>query len=199
VMLGVSAGALPLAAIGHALYQGECHEAYDMTTDAMESIFLTLFITEAAKNITGRERPYVQECDRSRPPSDADCNDNDRKQSFWSGHASTAAAGAGLGCAWAIKRRTWGESATARTAPCVLGVSAAVTTGVLRIVADKHWGTDVLVGLAVGGTVGYFDTWGPFDLLRFEAHSDDRAWNAQGIVLPYAAEGEFGARLRVAF
>jgi membrane-associated phospholipid phosphatase len=69
----------------------------------------------------------------------------------------------------------------------------------LRIVADKHWGSDVIVGLIVGGAVGYFDTWGPFDLLRFEARSDDLGWDVRGIVLPYANGDEFGLRMGLTF
>lgn len=198
VMLGLSAGLMPLVSIGKTLSERDCLEAYDMATDAAESITLTLFLTEATKAIAGRERPYVEECDGS-PPSDASCRDSDRKQSFFSGHASLAGAGAGLACAYAIKRKTWGETTAAQAVPCALGAGAAVTTGVLRIVADKHWGTDVIVGLAVGATVGYFDTWGPFDLLRFEAQSDDLAWDVRGIVLPYAADGELGVRLGLSF
>ena len=198
VMLGLSAGVLPLLSIGKTLSEHDCHEAYDMATDAAESIALTLFVTEATKAIAGRERPYVQGCDGS-PPRDASCGSDDRKQSFISGHSSLAGAGAGLTCAYAIKRRTWGDEPASRVAPCVLGVGAALTTGALRIVADKHWGSDVLVGLAVGATVGYFDTWGPFDLLRFEVHSDDLAWDVRGIVMPYAADGLIGARLSLSF
>lgn len=197
-MLGVSAGLVPLAAVARTWMDGDCQQAWDMATDAFESIALASFLTEAAKSIAGRERPFVRDCDAT-PPPDARCGDRDRKQSFWSGHAATAAAGAGVHCAWAIKQRTWGESPGERVLPCALGAGAAVTTGVLRVVADEHWGTDVIVGLAVGGVVGYFDTWGPFDLLRFEARSDDRAWELQGLVLPYAADGELGARLRIAF
>jgi hypothetical protein len=198
VMLGMSIGLMPLVSIGKTLSERDCHQAYDMATDAIESITLTLFLTEATKVIAGRERPYVQECDGS-PPRDARCGNPDRKQSFFSGHASLAAAGAGLTCSYAVKRKTWGESGTAQALPCVLGIGAALTTGALRLVADKHWGTDVLVGFAVGGTVGYFDTWGPFDLLRFEVESDDHAWDLRGVILPYAGDGQIGARLGFSF
>jgi hypothetical protein len=198
VLLGVTAGLLPLVSIGKTLSERDCHEAYDMATDLAESVTLTLFLTEATKAIAGRNRPYVQDCDGS-PPGDADCGDDGRKQSFFSGHSSLAAAGAGLSCSYAIKRKTWGDGRAAQIIPCALGVGAAVTTGALRIVADKHWGTDVIVGLAVGATVGYFDTWGPFDLLRFEARSDDLVWDVRGVVLPYAGDGEVGVRLGLSF
>ena len=197
-MLGFTVGLMPLVSIGKTLSERDCHRAYDMATDAIESITLTLFLTEATKAIAGRERPFAKECDGS-PPKDANCGDSGRRQSFFSGHSSLAGAGAGLSCAYAIKRKTWGDGRTAQAVPCALGVGAAVTTGVLRIVADKHWGTDVIVGLAVGGTVGYFDTWGPFDLLRFEYQSDDLAWDVHGLVLPYAGNGEIGVRLGLSF
>ena len=198
VLLGVTAGLLPLVSIGKTLSERDCHAAYDMATDAAEAFSLTILLTSGTKALAGRERPFVQECDGS-PPGDASCSDPDRKQSFFSGHASMAAAGAGLSCSYAIKRKTWGDGGAARITPCVLGVGAALTTGALRIVADKHWSSDVIVGLAVGATVGYFDTWGPFDLLRFEVRSDDLNLDARGIVLPYADRGEFGVRLGLTY
>jgi membrane-associated phospholipid phosphatase len=198
VLLAFTAGAMPLAAIAQPLFDGDCEEAYDMATDALESVSLTLFVTEAVKVIAGRDRPFVESCD-SNPPRDAECGKRDRFESFFSGHASVAGAGAGVSCAFAIRRQTWGESKTAQVVPCLLGASAAVTTGVLRIVADRHWGTDVLVGLGVGATIGYLDTWGPFDHLRFEMESDDHAWQVRGMVLPYAADGALGARVALTF
>ena len=198
VLLGLTAGLMPLVSIGKTLSEHECHEAYDMATDLAEAFTLTLLLTTGTKAIAGRERPYVQECDDS-PPGDASCGDGDRKQSFFSGHASMAATGAGLSCAYAIKRKTWGEGKVSQITPCALGISAAIATSTLRIVADKHWSTDVFVGLAVGATVGYFDTWGPFDLLRFEVESPELGLDARGIVLPYASDEEFGMRLAISY
>jgi membrane-associated phospholipid phosphatase len=169
-----------------------------MATDAAEAFTLTLLLTTGTKRIAGRRRPYVKDCDGT-PPGDASCSDSDRSQSFFSGHASMAATGAGLSCSYALKRKTWGESRAARFTPCALGIGAALTTSALRLVADKHWGSDVIVGLVVGATVGYFDTWGPFDLLRFEAESDDLGWNIKGIILPYADDREFGVRVGLTF
>ena len=197
VLLGLSAGALPLVSIGKVISDRDCLEAYDMATDMAESIALTLFITEATKSIAGRDRPFARDCKDS-PPRDAKC-DSDRRQSFFSGHSSLAGAGAGLSCAYAIKRNTGGEGSAARIAPCAVGAGLALAPGALRLVADTHWSTDVLVGLAVGASVGYFDTWGPFDLLSFEVESNDLAHDIRGIVLPYAARGEIGLRMGLSF
>jgi hypothetical protein len=198
VLVGLTAGLLPLVSIGKTLSEHDCHEAYDMATDAAEAFSLTLLLTTGTKLLAGRQRPFVQECDGT-PPGDADCNESRRKQSFFSGHGATAATGAGLSCSYAIKRKTWGDGRVARFTPCALGIAAALATGALRIVSDDHWGSDVIVGFVVGGAVGYFDTWGPFDLLRFEARSDDLGLDVRGIVLPYADGDTFGLRMGLTF
>ena len=165
--LALSIGVLPSLTIGVKFSRTQdCVETWDMFADAMESIGLTLFATELVKLVAGRDRPYARDCGAS-PPSDAKCGSNDRHASFFSGHASLAAAGAGLTCSFAVKRDAWGTSSTARAAPCALGVAAALATGLLRISADRHWGSDVLAGFGIGALVGYFDTWGPLDLLKF--------------------------------
>lgn len=37
---------------------------------------------------------------------------------------------------------------------CPLAIAAAAGTGILRIVSNKHWATDVLAGAALGTAVG---------------------------------------------
>jgi len=199
--LGVvfSAALLPMASIGMKFSRDhDCVETWDMFTDAVESLGLTIFITEAVKLASGRERPYTEECDAF-PPRDANCGSEDRHRSFFSGHASLAAAGAGLSCSYSIQREAWGSSRTAKAAPCALGVVAALTTGALRLAADRHWASDVFVGFAVGAVVGYFDTWGPLDLLKFTTRNSKGHLSSRGIILPHVREGRFGAQLVMVF
>lgn len=199
VLLAMNVAVLPTIAIGvQQVRTGDCVESWDMATDAVESFGLTLFVTEAIKLATGRERPYGKECDVD-PPRDANCGSRDRYRSFISGHASLAAAGAGLGCAYSIQRDAWGTSAAARATPCALGIAAAVATGFLRVSADRHWASDVLVSFGVGAAIGWFDTWGPFDLLRFETRDAGGDVALRGLVLPEAGPGRVGARLHVVF
>jgi hypothetical protein len=172
-------------------------ESLAMLAEAGEALSLTLFITEATKAISGRERPYVEECDGS--STSGKCDRDARKKSFFSGHASLAAAGAGLACSHSLKRNTWGESTQARLIPCAFGASIAVTTGALRMASDKHWFTDILVGLTVGGLIGYYDTWGPFDLLRFATEPSDGTPPVEGAVLPYTDGRTLGAHLAIRF
>ncbi len=163
----------------------------------LEATALTVFTTELTKIIVGRERPFNDKCDGS-PPSDADCDKSSRRESFFSGHSSVAATGAGLLCANALKRQLWGDTAYGLIS-CGLGISTAAATGILRIAADKHWSTDVVVGWAVGGLVGYFDVPGPFDLLTFTIDDKRGGSLAQGSVLPTVGRDSIGLRLAMRF
>ena len=111
-----------------------------------------------------------------------------------SGHATLAAAGAGISCRFALERQAFGPTPTARIAPCALGIAAALTAGTLRIASDRHWGSDVLVGFGVGALIGYFDTWGPFEWLKLEKRDAGGKLEASGRVLPFAREGRLGAQ-----
>lgn len=199
ILLGMSIAALPVASLISKHHRTrDCIETYDMATDIVESAGLTVFLTEAIKVASGRKRPISRTCDGT-PPSDADCGNSDNERSFVSGHASMAAAGAGLTCAFAIKRDAWGSSTSARATPCLLSAATALTTGLLRISADRHWATDVIAGFTLGGLVGYFDTWGPFDLLRFETRNAKGQVSSRGVVLPAAIEGQLGAQVMLVF
>lgn len=197
--LGITTAVLPFASIARKFATGhDCVETWDMFTDAIESFGLAVFLSEAVKLASGRERPFFERCDEF-PPRDAGCSSDDRNRSFFSGHASLAAAGAGLTCSYAIKRDAWGSSRTAHVTPCAVGIVAALATGTLRVVADRHWTSDVLAGFAIGAVVGYFDTWGPLDLLEFETRDVRGDVSARGIVLPQIRDGRIGFQLSMTF
>lgn len=194
-----SSALLPVATIGAKFSRThDCQETWAMFTNAIESMGLTLFITQSVKFASGRARPFAEECDLS-PPSDAECGKNSRQLSFFSGHASLAAAGAGLTCSYSLRRDAWGSSRAARLTPCALGAAFALTTGTLRMAADKHWGSDVLLGFAVGALVGYFETWGPLDLLKFSTRDSTGKISSRGMVLPSATQGSLGAQVLLVF
>lgn len=194
--LVASLGLMPTLSIGVQYARtGDCAESWDMATDLAESFGLALALTESIKLASGRERPFAKFCGPS-APSDASCRGGDRFRSFVSGHAAFAATGAGLTCAWSVRRRAWGDGLAARAAPCGLGMGLALATAGLRVNADRHWMTDVIAGFAIGSAVGWFDTWGPFDLLRFG--EDDRGGSGRpaffGFVVPGVVEGAPGVR-----
>lgn len=88
---------------------------------------LNFSVNQLVKNKVQRERP-----------------DRSDRASFFSGHTSTAFVGAGAICAQASK------------AGCIAALTIAGAVGYLRIAADKHWGSDVLVGAGVGYAMGKF-------------------------------------------
>jgi membrane-associated phospholipid phosphatase len=98
-----------------------------------------------------------------------------------------------------VKDQIWGSSTLRKALPCGLGIAAAATTGLLRVAADKHWMTDVLVGWGVGGLIGYFDLPGPFDLLRFRVRGRSGEPRAVGFVAPYSRDDAVGAQLSMQF
>lgn len=201
VTLVASLAVLPALSIGVQQWRtGDCAESWDMATDFVESFGLVLLVSESIKLASGRERPFATQCGPD-APSDAACRGGDRFRSFISGHATLAATGAGLTCAWSVRRKVWGESFMARAAPCGAGVTLALATGSLRVAADRHWMTDVLAGFVIGSAVGYFDTWGPFDLLRFgDAERSATGRPARfGFVLPGLVEGAPGVRALFVF
>ncbi len=198
-VLGFTIVGMPLASITAELFNTrDCVEAWDMLTDMVESMGLALALTESLKVATGRARPFERQCGRIDSPN-LDCSGDDRFKSFVSGHASVAGTGAGLTCAFSIRRKVWGRSMLAKALPCGLGVAGALATGSLRIAAERHWATDVLTGLAAGAVIGFFDTWGPFDLLRFETRDASGRIERSGFLVPTSHEGRIGFRFSMVF
>ncbi len=201
VLLGLSATAPVWLDIGAGswLRRGDCATAAELFGETVEALTLTMLVTEMTKVIAGRERPFQRECLLD-PGYDDDCFDTGSRKSFFSGHTSLASAGAGLLCRNTYRREepVWGHLGRFRNPlPCLLGVGAAVATGLLRIRADKHWMGDVLAGWAVGLAIGFFDLPGPFDLLRFRYRTS--TGDVQGMVLPTVGAGSVGARIELRF
>jgi len=115
-------------------------------------LMANLMSVQVAKRGVERERPYGTGC-RSDRDYVSGCDDRlDSHASFYSGHASTSGTLAGLICARHLGRseRTWRDPAT-----CGGAVATSLATGMLRIAAEKHFATDVLVGWAAGAVFGY--------------------------------------------
>ena len=111
----------------------------------------TFAVTEAlnltVSNLIPRRRPDGATCDPS-TKYDPHC-----VKSFWSGHAANVFAAAALVCAEHGALDLYGGKADA--AACGTSLAAASTVGVLRIAANDHHASDVIVGAAVGAATGY--------------------------------------------
>ncbi len=110
-----------------------------------EATSLAMLASTIVKYSVGRARPYVWQGnpDLYAPASDAN-------GSFFSGHTTFVFAVVASGSTLFFMQDMPG-------APYVLGfgLAAAAFTGYLRIAADKHYLTDVLVGAGVGSLVGW--------------------------------------------
>jgi len=94
--------------------------------------------------LSARKRPY-SECHEG-----GECD----TQSFYSGHSAIAATGAGLMCANHTRIALYGNPVL-DIGSCVLASANALLTGATRLVADRHYSTDVLLGLGFGFGFGY--------------------------------------------
>jgi membrane-associated phospholipid phosphatase len=109
----------------------------------LEAVILSGVLMQGVKFAVGRQRPYSYYS--TRPAKGAD-----DYLSFYSGHASTVFAVA-TSTAYLLsdahpkqKNVIWSSA-----------LAVAATVAYLRVAADKHYFSDVLVGGLTGGTIGY--------------------------------------------
>lgn len=146
----VLAVAIPVAALGHQLLAaraaGDADEGWVDGLIIVESAILAMDLNQIVKYSVGRQRPFVHYGNFAEPDRKGDPDDN---LSFYSGHTTfTFAVAAAAGTVSSMRGYP--------SAPWVWGVgmTLAATTGYLRIAADKHYLSDVLVGAAAGIAVG---------------------------------------------
>ncbi|HSR99559.1 MAG TPA: phosphatase PAP2 family protein [Kofleriaceae bacterium] len=135
--------------VGFGLLIASDHDAgwarlLDDTIPVAESIAVGQLASQTIKYIVGRQRPYVRfGTPGPNAPSDANT-------SFISGHSVlgfSITVSAGMICHWRHYRTepyVWGA-----------GIALSLSTEYLRMGADKHYLSDVLVGGLVGATSGF--------------------------------------------
>jgi len=114
---------------------------------AAETIVLNFALTNLAKEIIRRPRPYAYNPDV--PMSEK--LKRDARQSFFSGHTSFTAAGT------FSTAKIWSDyNPDSRWKPVVWATAVAIpaTVGYLRIKSGKHYLTDVVTGFIIGGACG---------------------------------------------
>ena len=115
----------------------------------IETGVLTYSITEITKCLVRRIRPYVYNWE---VPLHDKIMSSDTRKSFFSGHTSISFA------SMVFLAQTYAAfHPDSRWKPVVwcAGLSAATLVGVHRILAGKHFPTDVLVGALVGSFIGF--------------------------------------------
>jgi membrane-associated phospholipid phosphatase len=118
---------------------------------ALNSLVATLLFKAVA-----RERPLIADCRRD-PNFDPLCNTG-AYASFPSSHTSNAFTAAGLSCVHHAYLPLYGRKEY-DVGACVESLALATATGLFRIIGDRHYTTDVLIGAAVGFSIGYLYPW----------------------------------------
>jgi membrane-associated phospholipid phosphatase len=112
-----------------------------------ESAVLAVLADQAVKFAAGRQRPYAHFAAPGTLPSPPNPDDN---LSFFSGHSALSfALAVGFGTVAQLRGHRWAFLAW------IIGLPLAAAVPWLRMSADKHYLTDVLVGSAVGAAFGY--------------------------------------------
>ncbi len=143
--------AAPLAAVGLTLLSAysddDLHWArvIDDELPILEAATYSALLDQAVKLTAARERPYAALATSPINPT------VDSHLSFFSGHTT-------LGFALAVSAGEVAHRRHSRYEPAIwaIGLTLAATTGYLRIAADQHFASDVLVGAAVGALAGHF-------------------------------------------
>jgi membrane-associated phospholipid phosphatase len=122
--------------------------AWENSLIILEATSIAAATTQVTKFVAGRQRP----CAHLGPPgatSPCGPDSHDENLSFISGHAT-------VGAALAVSSGVVASLRRYSLAPLVWSSGAlfALSTGYLRIAANKHYLSDVLVGFAVGSALG---------------------------------------------
>ncbi|MBI2390103.1 MAG: phosphatase PAP2 family protein [Deltaproteobacteria bacterium] len=144
----------PLAAgVAH----GNWDVAWQLSLINAEAYAAAGFVQLLSARLVGRVRPFLDSCREAGERGEGEdfpCKEGGRTLSFLSGHAMTSFVSAGLMCAHHGRLPLWGSGAADASA-CVAMLASGTATGVLRVVADKHYASDVVLGMLLGFGFGY--------------------------------------------
>lgn len=171
---------LPVALLIH----GQLRLTWQLMWMDFEAIAVANFLNNTAFYIVGRGRPSSADCAKD-PNYDRLCGGTGNNASLPSGHTVTIATATGLVCVHHKYLPLYGNDAADDLA-CVVMALATITTGVTRIMADRHFTSDVIFGATIGFASGY----GLPRLLHYRRGDSEPKRTA--LVLPFAADGGFG-------
>jgi membrane-associated phospholipid phosphatase len=121
-----------------------------------QALSLNILVATLLFKAAARARPLIADCKRD-PGFDPLC-DTGSYASFPSSHASTAFTAAGLTCIHHQYLPIYGGNPWDAGA-CIGSIALATATGLFRMIGDRHYASDVLVGAAIGFSIGYIYPW----------------------------------------
>jgi membrane-associated phospholipid phosphatase len=111
-----------------------------------QAFALTTLVSTVLFKTVARARPVIADCQRD-DHFDPLCTVG-AYASFPSSHTSTAFTAAGLSCAHHAALPLYGGPWDLTA--CISSLALATATGLFRIIGDRHYATDVLLGLSMG-------------------------------------------------
>ena len=159
----------------------------------MQAYAMSGFLTVATKTLAGRQRPDAEAAGCG--GNGVECGSG-ANRSFFSGHAAFAFTSAGLACVEQNNIELFGRVGSKFA--CGLALTAASTASIFRIIGDKHWATDVLVGAGVGLWSGWLMPWVLH--YRHDENTERAQWKQQlGRLAPYGNKTGLGLSYSSAF
>ncbi|WP_169791626.1 phosphatase PAP2 family protein [Sandaracinus amylolyticus] len=152
MMVGLMANALLIDSLLIPLVQGDPDLAWQASFAYSLALGTMLTAGSIVKRVTSRARPFEQECAAN--PDAPGCGSADAYHSFFSLHTGVAFTSAAFSCAMHLERNLY-DDPMADAVACGSALTAAALVGTLRVVADAHYLSDVLVGAVLGGLIGY--------------------------------------------
>jgi membrane-associated phospholipid phosphatase len=157
----------------------------------LEAMLLAGLLSRLFHVTIGRDRPTAAQCavDENH---DSTCTGAGRNAGFYSGHTALSFTGAGLTCAKHAYLPLYGGGAV-EALPCAATIVSAGAVGIMRLLANRHYLTDVIAGAFVGFAVGYLVP----TLLHFTDDGplpsfDDEDSGGGMFVLPHFTGNELG-------
>ncbi len=150
--------------------------ASDLFWQDATALTLASSIDMALRDTVGRVRPQDSDCLAAGGGSA--CLNPESVRSFPSGHFVETTTGASLICTQHLYMRLYGSPLDGVT--CATAIFFAATVGVLRMVADDHWATDIVASGAMGALFG----WGVPYIMHLHGHAPRATVGKSMMVLP---------------
>jgi membrane-associated phospholipid phosphatase len=133
--------------------------ALQMGLISAEAYIVSLVVWRVTSLLARRERPVTHDCQfpvagSMRNPSMAECANTQPTQSFVSNTAVNAFTGAGLTCLQHTSMSMFGDEGADATA-CVGALTVASVAGLLRVMSNLEYLTDVVGGAVIGLLSGW--------------------------------------------
>jgi membrane-associated phospholipid phosphatase len=182
MLIGISVG---LDSLIIPLLRGSPDVAWQLTMMDAESFALSSLVAISLYDSVGRARPNYQDCQQGLVS--VGCNGSSTA-SFPSGHINEAFTAAGLSCAHHLYQHVYG-SKLADAFACIRDLSLGTMEAVLRMMGDRHYFSDVLVGSMIGFSFGF-----AMPTLVHYTH-----WKKRPIVAPMIAPRATGLTVSASF